>query len=97
MTPKAIKVADLKRIKPGRKLRIVHSLMGPCDKARIVAKVTSVGLQFTGDGIKEGEVSYLYFPAAKDLTGDQSGFTITEGNEVAAKYVVVDWENDPLF
>lgn len=95
--PKAIKLADLKRIKVGRKLRLVYCLMGPCDKARTVAAVNSVGIQFSGDGISEGRYSHLSFPKASELLGDQSMFTIMEGSKVAAQYVVVDWRTDPLF
>jgi hypothetical protein len=72
MIPKSIKLADLKRIKPGRKLRLVHSLLGPCDKQRVVVSVNTVGMQLTGDGLPEGRVSYLYWPKASELVGDQS-------------------------
>jgi hypothetical protein len=82
-----VKLADLKRIKVGTKLRMLHSLMGPCDKARVVMAVTTVNIQFTGDGIAEGKHSYLPFPKARDFRADADGFTIMEGDVLCARYV----------
>lgn len=80
-------VAALKKIAVGTRLRLVNCLMGPCDKLRIVAKVNSNSIQFTGDGIQEGRTSYLYFPKSSQFRADDNGFTIFEDNEIAAQYI----------
>jgi hypothetical protein len=81
-----VKLADLKRIPVGTRLRVVRSLMGPCDKLRVVHAVKSNAIQFTGDGIKPGEVSWLYFPKASEFRDDGDGFTVLEGETVCAQY-----------
>lgn len=85
-----MKLADLKRLPVGMKLRIIHSLMGPCNKARVVARVQSNAILFTGDGVKDGDVSYLWFPKASKFRSDANGFTILEDGKVAAQYVFED-------
>lgn len=84
-------VADLKRLLiPGTRLRLVHSLMGPCDKLRVVAKTNTVDVMFTGDGIEEGNVSHLAWPKASRLHKTPDGFEIREDNgEVSVRYVLL--------
>lgn len=81
-----MKLADLKKLAVGTKLRVVHNLLGPCDKARVVARVQSNAVTFTGDGIKVGEVSWLYFPKARDFRDDGDGFTVLADGVPAASY-----------
>lgn len=84
-----MKLADLKRIPIGTELKLVNCFMGKCDKKRIVAKVSSNAVMFTGEGIAEGRVSYLYFPKASEFKSDEKGFTIFEGEHLAAQYEFV--------
>jgi hypothetical protein len=82
-------VAALKRrLVPGTKLRLVHTLLGPCDLARVVADVNSVGVRFTGDGVVG--FSHLRWPKASGLIETADGFEVVEGGEVAARY---RWED----
>ena len=95
---RSINVADLKRLPVGLRLRMVwHAIYGACDKLRVVTKVTSVGLQFTGDGIAEARTSHLSFPKARDLAGDQSGFVVSEDGTPCMKYIVENWPENRLF
>lgn len=72
-------VAELKRrLAPGTRLRLTHTLLGPCDKLRVVAKHNSVDCMFTGDGIAEGHVSHLPWPKASCLHETPDGFEIWE-------------------
>lgn len=77
-----MKLADLKRIAIGTKLRNVHSLMGPTpeDKQlREVAKVQSNGIGFKRPD--KDELSWLYFPKAAHFRDDVDGFTILDEDE----------------
>lgn len=86
-----MKVAELKRrLQVGIHLRLVNSLMGPCDKLRVVDGYDSVDVWFTGDGIKPDSVSHLRWPKATELRETPRGFEILEGTEVAAAYEWVD-------
>ena len=81
-----MKLADLKRIPVGTKLRLVHCLMGPCDKPREVLKVqTNAVVMLT----PEGKHSWLTLPKASDFRDDEDGFSILESGEVAAQYKFV--------
>jgi hypothetical protein len=65
-----MKLADLKRIPVGTKLRLVHCLMGPCDKPREVLKVqTNAVVMLT----PEGKHSWLTLPKASDFRDDWGG------------------------
>ncbi len=78
-------LADLKRIKPGSKLRLVHSLLGRCNKERSVSQVGSNGM-WVNDPIA-CRSSWLLFPKASQFRADENGFTILENGEVAAQYI----------
>lgn len=97
-----MKLADLKRIPVGTKLRLVHCLLGPCDKQRTVSAVHSNAIEFHGPDVKpraDGQpgTSWLYFPKARDFKpvgdGTRPGFTIYESvnrdgtPEIAARYI----------
>ena len=82
-------LADLKRIKPGTRLLLVESLMGPQPtekQARTVRQVQSNAIASEPDW-KPGSLSWLYFPKAADFRAEADGFTILEDGEVAARYV----------
>jgi hypothetical protein len=84
-------VAELKRrLQVGTKLRLVHSLLGPCNKDRIVAGQNTANVWFTGTGIKPNAASYLNWPKAKDLIETSTGFEILEDGKVAARYEWAD-------
>ena len=82
-----MKLADLKRLPVGTEMRLTFSLMGPCDKARKIAKVSTTAIQFTGDGIPDGRTSYLSFPKAADFKPTETGFEIYEGATLCARYL----------
>lgn len=85
-----MKLAELKRkLVKGTKLRLVDSLIGTCDKARVVAMTNSVGVMFTGDGIKDGQFSHLDWPKASQLVETEKGFKIVEDGETSAGYIWV--------
>lgn len=84
-------IADLKRrLTPGTELRLVQSLMGPCDKKRVVHRNKPSFVTFTGEGVKE---SYLYWPKASQLRGFEGGFEIIEDGEVAVRYLWVQHDS----
>lgn len=86
-----MKLTELKRrLQVGIHLRLVNSLLGPCDKLRVVDGYDTVDVWFTGDGIKQGSVSHLRWPRASELRETPRGFEILEGGEVAAAYEWVD-------
>jgi hypothetical protein len=86
-----MKIADLKRLPAGTKLRLVHCLRGPVSKLRIVVSANSYRVLFTGDGIAEGNTSYLLIPKASEFRSDPNGFSVLEsdGQEVGARYEFV--------
>jgi hypothetical protein len=51
------------------------------DALRVVHKVNSNSLQFTGDRIANGETSWLMFPKASEIVFDNEGFTISSREE----------------
>jgi hypothetical protein len=81
-------VAELKRLPIGSRLRLVYCLLGTTDKARVLARVESRNLLFTGDGIPAGRFSYLPIPRASEFRPTSDGFEVMEGAEVAARYVL---------
>lgn len=83
-----MKLADLKsKLVPGAQLTLVNSLMGPCHKHRTVAKVNTVDVMFTGDGIAAGRVSHLRWPKASQLHKTEKGFAIYEDDRLCAEYI----------
>ncbi len=85
-----MKLADLKRLPIGTKLRLVESLLGPCDKLRVLAMVRATQLVFTCPD-RDNRFSYLALPKAKNLEETPDGFAIYEDypaghhNEEAAR------------
>ena len=68
-------LADLKRIPVGTRLRLVHSLLGPIDKARVVEKVQTNAIAFRTE---DNRVSWLHLPKAKNFEATTNGFRIWE-------------------
>lgn len=88
-----MKLADLKRLPVGTRLRNVESLLGPTpeDKQlRIVAKVQSNAIAFSRPG--ETRLSWLHFPKASLFESEPNGFVIYELDD----YSSVDRENKPV-
>ena len=84
-----MKLADLKRLPVGTRLLLVECLMGPVNppKARTVARRQSNALAFSGDGIREGHYSWLFFPTASEFKETPDGFAIMEDDgAVGARY-----------
>lgn len=84
-------LASLKRIPVGTKLRLIQNGRGPCDLVRVVAKVTSVHVAFSGPDIEAqagpGALSYLDFPRASQIRSEPDGFAIiTLHGTVLARY-----------
>ncbi len=68
-------LAELKRrLAPGTKVTLIHSAMGPCEKRRTVARLLSKQVAFQPEG--GTELSYLPFPAAKDIRETADGFEV---------------------
>jgi len=81
-----MKLADLKRIPVGTRLRLVRSFLGPCDKPREVAKVQSNSIALKQLDKALAPLSWLTFPKASDFRDDGDGFTVLEDGEIAAQY-----------
>lgn len=89
-----MKLADLKRkLVPGTELTLINSLLGPCCKHRTVAKVNTVDVMFTGDGVTPGKFSHLRWPKAGSLHETAKGFAIYEDDRLCAEYVWGHVEN----
>lgn len=94
-----MKLADLRRLPIGTELRLVECLAGPVpigSQLRKLKRVQSNALIFTRpehpDPHRE---SYLYLPKAVDFRDDgDGGFTIMEGDVVAARYEPVRGGDD---
>ena len=84
-----MKLADLKRLPIGTKLRLVNCLMGPVPdgkQSRIVAIVQSNAIALNRPDAPD-RLSWLWFPKAKDFRDDgDGGFSILEEGEIAAQY-----------
>ncbi len=72
-----MKLADLKRLPIGTKLRLVDCLTGPCNKPRVLAMVRATCLVFTCPD-RDGKFSYLTLPSAKNFRETPDGFAIYE-------------------
>lgn len=89
---KPMTIAELKRrLVPGTRLRLMNSLMGPCDKARKVEKTNTVEFMLSGDGIQEGKLSHAYWPKKGALFETADGFEIYDEEELALAY---KWEKN---
>lgn len=81
-----MKLADLKRLSIGTKLRLVHCLMGPVSDDKQPREVR----RFQSNGMfllkPDGRESWLDFPKASQFRSDDDGFTIFEDGEIAAQY-----------
>lgn len=78
-------LADLKRMEPGTKLVLVHSLLGPTHQPCTLHSKNTTCLMFKKEG--KNNLSYLWFPKASEFQSDANGFTIFEDGEVAAQYI----------
>lgn len=78
-----MKLADLKRLPVGTKLRLVHNLIGPCDKKRTVKTVQGQSMCLLTE---DGQESWMRYPSAKDFIPQQNGFSILVGDNIAAAY-----------
>lgn len=80
--------ADVKRIPVGTKLRLIRSLLGPCDTGRIVAQVrsTQVVMQIDDPSSKNhGQESFLSLKGVKVEPRD-NGFAVLCDGEVCSEY-----------
>ena len=74
MNMKITSIAELKRIPVGTRLRLVNSLIGPCDKPRTVKKVRSADIIMW---TPEGTDSYLTLKGVS-LSPTENGFRLFE-------------------
>lgn len=87
-----MRLADLKRLPVGTKLKLVRSLMGavpPEKQDRIVDEHQSNGMWFKVPWKDEHARSWLPYPKAPQLVTNDDGFSIMEGDEIAAQYQFV--------
>lgn len=86
-------VAELKRrLVPGTKLTLVHTLLGPTRKERHVFETRSRDCVMY---VPEKDAnSYLQWPKASQLEATPRGFRIREDGEIAAEYEW-GWSDDP--
>ena len=90
---KVTKLADLKRLPLGTKLRLTRSLLGPCNKLREVAKLQTNGMWFKQlDKPGDERLSWLDFPKAKDFQVTDKGFDILIDGRVEVTYEYVNDE-----
>lgn len=99
MSFRVTKLADLKRIPVGARLRLVDSLMGPCSTDRVVVAVKASAVVFT-DPAREGSRSHLHFPRASEFEVTADGFACYSQDEdprtgvtsrvLSTRYVYVD-------
>jgi hypothetical protein len=78
-----MKLADLKRIPIGTKLRLIRCLVGatPGNNLRVVEKVQSNGVWFRRpEEPEKKELTWLDFPKASDFQADEDGFTVFATN-----------------
>lgn len=84
-----MRLADLKRLPVGTKLKLVRSLMGPTppekqDRTVLRHQSNAVVMAVAHKG---GAESFLYHPKASELRTEPNGFSIVEPNgEVSAQY-----------
>ena len=65
-------VAAVKRLPIGTKLRLVNSLMGPCDRARTLKEVRSKDLVFITE---KATLSYLFLTGCR-VVATETGFRL---------------------
>jgi len=76
---KKLTVAELKRrMEIGTVLTMVDFHGQEVNKRRVVAGVSTTFVKMTGDGIKNGEYSYLNWPKSTELYGTDDGFKIIQ-------------------
>lgn len=87
--------AAIKRIPVGTRLRLIHSLVGPCNMGKKVYEIKSncIVMENT-DGPKAGKLSYLYLDTpGENVVATSKGFLIsgedevTRQNHVRAEYI----------
>lgn len=85
-----MKLADLKRLQPGTRLRIVRCLIGdvaPEKQWRTVRQVRSADLVVEPDA-KPGTMSYLQFPKARDFEPTEGGFRVYETDDARGTRII---------
>lgn len=84
---KKLTVAELKRkMEIGTILTMVDFHGQGVNKRRVVAGISSTFVKMTGDGVKDGEHTYLNWPKSTELVGTEDGFIIN-GKYGSLKYV----------
>lgn len=70
---------------PGKRVRLVNCLMGPCDKPRTVSKVVGMRAELLTD---DGRISNLHIEADEHVEKTANGYRIvlTEDGRVCAEY-----------
>ncbi len=89
-----MKLADMKRLPVGTELNLIHTLLGPCSKRRVLSEVKSNAFLFDCPDEGHGRKSWLYFPKASDFEATEKGFKIWEGGTkgdgiLAAEYIFI--------
>lgn len=99
-----MKLADLKRLPVGTRVRLVRSLLGPQPEGKqlrevVEVKPTKIAFKRIDTMDDNPTWSWLEFPTAENFRADDNGFSILEDDhkrpgrkEVACQYV---FENDP--
>lgn len=85
-----MKLADLKKLPVGTKLRCVHNFKGPCDLPREVTRMQTNGMYLKGPNEPGGieKEGWCEFPKAAGFRDDGDGFTLTRGAvSVSYKFV----------
>jgi len=74
---KKLTLAELKRkMEIGTVLTMVDFHGQEVNKKRVVAGVSTTFVKMTGDGVKDGDYTYLNWPKSTELTGTDDGFMI---------------------
>lgn len=83
---KTTKAEFLRWLVPGKTVRLVDSLMGPCDKPRTVLKVSGMEAQFCTE---KDTVSYLRITPEEHVERTANGYRIvfTQDGRTCAEYV----------
>lgn len=69
--------AALKRLPIGTRLRLVHSLIGPCNQGKEVFEVKSnCVIMRNTDGPKAGNLSHLYLDGVSVVRATTKGFAL---------------------
>lgn len=89
MTMKTTKAEFLRWLTIGKNIRLVNSLIGPCDKKRTVSKVSGMNIQFLTD---TGSTSHLTLTPDEHVERTPKGYRIvmTSDNRTCAEYEAIE-------